>query len=359
MKEKFIGGEYFFSPFIFFKKRKIVYKQYFNKRFPDKYYILTQGGYFSILLILKFIFNNKDGKILLPSYLCPTIIDAVKKSNINYGLYRVTKELKIDTEYLINAIDKNVKAVLIIKYFGFDIDKETKGTLKKIKALNIYVIEDIVQSFFSKHKTIGDYSFNSFRKYLPLDGSVILFNRPNNYKSANNYLTKYSKYKRIGQLLRFLHFNTLFNFENRALHFLNIGEKYYHNQSIKDMSNFDKFLFSRQNINRLEEKHKNNFNYLLSQLRDIAIYKSLPEDVVPLGFPILINNRDEIRKELIKKNIFCPIHWNLPNNREFTDFPESYNLSKRILTIPINENVDTFLLKKVVFLLKNKNSIKL
>ena len=65
---------------------------------------------------------------------------------------------------------------------------------------------------------------------------------------------------------------------------------------------------------------------------------------VPIGFPILLNNRDFVRKELMKSAFFCPIHWDFSQIPELRQFHESYEISKKTLTIPINENVNISIL---------------
>ena len=69
-----------------------------------------------------------------------------------------------------------------------------------------------------------------------------------------------------------------------------------------------------------------------------ALYNDIKGDIVPLGFPILSDNRDEIIEELKKKKIFCPIHWKLPSDVDKKEFHDSWRVSNRILTIPITKN---------------------
>ncbi len=61
------------------------------------------------------------------------------------------------------------------------------------------------------------------------------------------------------------------------------------------------------------------------------------ENNIPIGFPILIDNRDKIRRELMLKSIYCPIHWDIRESRIPILFKDAYYLSERILTLPIDQ----------------------
>ena len=84
-------------------------------------------------------------------------------------------------------------------------------------------------------------------------------------------------------------------------------------------SSFDK--------NEIGRKRRENFSYLLDRIKHIAIYPKLPEEVIPLGFPISVKRRDYVQKSLFKNNIYCPIHWG----------GLRHELSKEILTLPCDQ----------------------
>jgi len=63
----------------------------------------------------------------------------------------------------------------------------------------------------------------------------------------------------------------------------------------------------------------------------------LPEDVVPLGYVVRLNNRDELRRRLRECRIFCPVHWPLPAEVNPNSFPDTASLAKSILTFPIDQ----------------------
>jgi dTDP-4-amino-4,6-dideoxygalactose transaminase len=96
-----------------------------------------------------------------------------------------------------------------------------------------------------------------------------------------------------------------------------------------------------------------NFKYLYNKIIQIESIKPIfsydnIENEIPLAFPIVVNNRDFIRLELMKYNIFCPVHWIIKNEDWSQNFPDSLELSKKILSIPIDwrykkQDIDYFI----------------
>lgn len=337
MNKIFIGGEFHYSPFILLRKKCFDIEEYLKKKYPNKYYFFTSGGLSSLDIILKELNIINGKKVLLPSYLCPSIIIPFKKNGIKYSFYKINKKLEIETDDLLQKSDNSVAAILLINYFGFRCNiKESLLTLLRNK--NIIIIEDAVQSFFSDFKPIGDYVFNSFRKFSPVNGSVIIANKKINIPLKNS-VNQYQIYKTLGLWLKWLKEVIDIHFDKIYLSLFRFADKKYNSVSPGKFTLFNKHLLTRYNFKHIMYQRKYNYEFLLSEFKETAIYKYLPMGIVPLGFPILLKNRDEIRAKLLNKNIFCPIHWNLSSDIDKVEFSDSWNLSKQILTIPISENV--------------------
>jgi hypothetical protein len=83
-------------------------------------------------------------------------------------------------------------------------------------------------------------------------------------------------------------------------------------------------------------KRRNNFNQLLEELEPWALFKRLPDSVVPLGFPVRIENRNQVQKRLFAEEIYPPIHWSL-DGIGVDAFKESVELSREIMTLPCDQ----------------------
>ena len=85
-----------------------------------------------------------------------------------------------------------------------------------------------------------------------------------------------------------------------------------------------------------------------------TILKTLPEDVVPLGYVINLQGRDRLRARLASHCIFCPVHWTLPNEVDPQMFPEAALLSNTCMTIPIDQRYDTDDMVRIAEVIKSE-----
>lgn len=334
----FVGGEPIYNPLILFTKKKYDLDDYMRNRFNYKYRYYTGGGIHSLYQILKNIDFDNDGICLLPSYLCPSILKPFDELKINYKFYKINAKLEIDNDYLVDTIDANTKAVLFINYFGFPLSSKNEELLILLKGKGIILIQDLVQGFYSDLNQIGDYCFNSFRKFLPADGSVILSNTPMIInQSFKNY--RYLFHKTIGQFLRFISFWIGIDLAKHFIKQFQFAHKYYYTSYNSKFLFFSKHIIERIELNSLSRR-KDYYDILSNEFYYRTLFKQIPKNVIPLGFPVLLRNRNDFRKDLTNKNIFCPVHWNLSNEISEAEFQESYWLSKNIITLPINESID-------------------
>jgi len=249
--------------------------------------------------------------------------------------YRVDKNLQIDLDFISDNFDNNCKAFFFIDYFGFPHNKETNDFIINLKGKGVTIIQDIVQSFFPLYELIGDYCFNSFRKYIPVDGSIILCNSEINIvktKSRN----KYSLYKHFGRLLRYVAYYTNVDLSKVFLKYLNKAESYYYDYTNTNLTFYNNYLIKKIDLAVIRENRRTLFERLLNDFYNLALFKELPENVTPLGFPIIVGKRDSIKKKLANMNIYCPVHWELPHDLPNNTYPESLSLSQNILTLPLN-----------------------
>ena len=349
-KKTYIGGEFYWKPSIFFRKKNFDLNEYLKKKYPQKQFTFTGGGFYSLFRIIDDLNFKKEEEILFPSYLCPTILIPFRKRNIQYRFFKVDKKLEIDIDDIKSKITENTKAVFFINYFGFPPNQEKKEFLKKLKKKGIIIIEDMVQSFFSDIELIGDYAFNSFRKFLPVDGSVIISDKLLKKKEYPT-TTKYNLYKFIGQFLRYLTVeHQMIDFSKYFLKLLvKANDEYYRHESVST-NYLNKLFLTKIDVDNLINFYRKNFTTLLKSFSIIAVFKKLDKDTVPLGFPVLIKERDKKRKQLMQKNIFCPIHWRLAEEMIRDEFLESSTFSEKILTIPLSRELsrDTLQLIKDV-----------
>ena len=110
--------------------------------------------------------------ILLPSYLCPSIVNTFERKGLEYDFYQVKKDFSIDLDDLKNKLTTN-QAVYLINYFGFPHPAATCDFMIELQQSGKIVVEDNAQAGFLS-STTGDFVFNSMRKLVPYDGGYLI-----------------------------------------------------------------------------------------------------------------------------------------------------------------------------------------
>jgi len=342
MKNKIvpIGGEPYYSPRKLLTLPKNNIRIHLLERFPDKHLTYTYGGYYSLRVILQHIKVSKDEKVLLPSYMCPTILYPFKELGIKYEFYKVDRNLVIDIDNLSKSINGKTRAVLFINYFGFNQPADVKSALLKIKKRGIILLQDVVQDFYVINKEIiGDYAFMSFRKFFPCEGSVIISNDEIADVVIQGKNKTYFRNKLKGRFWRYFHYKYGCN-EDRFLSAFEKAHKAYHLRENIKFTKFDEYVLNRIDFEKDKETRRRNFNILLELFGNKALFNSLPDNVVPSVFPIIVNDNSNKQRKLRENNLFCPVHWRLCDEVKTNEYSESCYLSDHILSIPINADAN-------------------
>ncbi|EHP89552.1 hypothetical protein [Methanotorris formicicus] len=306
-------------------------------------------------VLLNFISELKDKKIYLPSYLCGSILQPFKELSLKFDFYGHTHPLRPN----INFSLKN-SLIYIIDYFGTEVLSN-----KEIEELseNNLIILDITHSIFNKKrfkiKSENVIMVASLRKIFPIpDGGVIYCK---NFININK--CKYNKYIKMLEAMFLKKYYITNNNENLKEYFLELYKNY---EKLKDHSIIKIFdippisleILQNLNINKLLSKRKENLNYFYNNLNNEVIKPLFEKTKVesPFFMPILFKNekiRETYRKKLIEFKIYPPIHWELPNDVP-RKFRYEHELSKNILSLPIDQRYGLKEMKCIVNLLNRK-----
>lgn len=303
------------------------------------------SGRAALYHILKLLSTcNKFKKVLLPDYLCESIIQAVRRSKFEIEFYNVNSDLSIDFESLQKrCCDSSI--VLLINYFGcIDISKQIK-MVRAIKSSSC-IIADNVQGYYAMPESNeADFSFTSLRKTFPVpDGAIVetsvngleILTRENTFvasKIAGGILKHYAKKNIIDDYL--------------YLDFLNKGEQGINENYDARVSDFSKLIFGNLDFDEISNRRKDNATFVLECLKQMTIQPIISniENYTPLFIPIRIKNRDEIRKKMFSRNIFCPIHWPEP---EGLNLFRSNELAKTELSLIVDQRYNKEDMKRML-----------
>lgn len=318
---------------------------------PKGKILFVTSGREAIYHIIKSIKISKDEKILLPSYLCQSILDPLVQTATKFEFYKVRENLELVFDDINEKVNDKTKAILIIHFFGFP---QPMKDVKKLRK-KLLIIEDTTHSFMTQTDgvpsgSVGDFSFASFRKMLPMpDGALICVSDNSiSFPELPEQDAEHLNYKEKNDLG--LYHRGLFirsgnkNHKELSQKNFKLAEESLQTNYLKPckMSEKSKVLLEHLKLKEIINQRRKNFNYLLQQdFKEIRpLFNVLPNGVCPLGFPILSENRNKLEKYLIKNKIYPPVHWRLPKCIDKTEFKQSWNISEEILTIPIDQRYD-------------------
>jgi hypothetical protein len=281
-----------------------------NRHFdaPDVY--TYSSGRAALYQILKYLRQEKNvNHLLLPDYLCSSVLVPVKALGLDFTFYPINEKLELETASF-HPLYKKGTAVLLINYFGL---QDLSGQIKVIRELDdkAIIIEDDVQAYYEFIKPLDgvDFKFTSLRKTFAVpDGGLAKtkFHLPR-VSTPNTF----GQYKAAAALLKSMREG---NFNDQIyLELFEKGESLIDSEQECGMSLIAEKLYSFMNEEHVKVRRHNNAYYLVEKLKEIRIKTILPliDNHVPLFIPIVLKNRDAVRKAMFKEEIFCPVHWPL------------------------------------------------
>lgn len=289
--------------------------------------ILTNNGRTASVQALKHCAKRMNGKkILLPDYLCLSVISAVEAAGMDYDFYHVQKNLEIDYGDLLSKIDGNTGMIYIIHYFSVPHDSVLVSHLKSVaREKDILIMEDITQALFSRHPErmgFGDYIVASLRKWFPMtDGGLLAirngldgedFSLEDAYDQSvykelliSALRSQYEEYPDKGK-------KVYLEYEKAA------NASRYVDLTPRNMTAASKWILTHADTGNLIKRRVDNFNYLEKELKNIEKVAILSKPVgsdgnfVPFGMTILVEERDRLYQYLVSHNIIPEIQWVLP-----------------------------------------------
>lgn len=276
--------------------------------YPDVY--AYSSGRAALYQILKYLQQEKEiTSVLLPDYLCSSILVPIQKLGIDYSFYPIDEKLELG-EKSFAELYKMGSVVLLINYYGL---QDLSAQIKAIRTIdeNAIIIEDDVQAYYEFKKPLGDVDFKltSLRKTFAVPDGGLVKTKHNLPKVESPNM--FGQYKAAAALLKSMREGN-FN-DNIYLEMFEKGESLIDGELECGMSLIAEKLYSYVDEERVKVRRLNNATYLLEQLKELGIKPllALTEDHVPLFVPIVLKNRDTVRKSMFKQDIFCPVHWPL------------------------------------------------
>jgi dTDP-4-amino-4,6-dideoxygalactose transaminase len=274
-------------------------------------------------------------QIWMPSFLCNSILQAVKRMNVRF--YEVNYNLAVVSVEWFEDIEPG-DLVILIDYFGFQFDSSVAPPLKEQGA---WILEDASQALLTdKVGLSSDFVLFSPRKFLGVpDGGVLICNQK--IKDGEIELDSPPAEWWFNALKASI-LRRDFDREGTNRRWIELFQQTETEQPIGFyvMSDFSQMLLRYAfDYAAIAQRRVENYRILAETLARIALYPTLSDQVVPLGFPIRVKDRDRVRQALFEHEIFPPIHWPIQNIVP-DEFRESHRLADDIMTLPCDQRYD-------------------
>lgn len=286
-------------------------------------------------------------RIWMPSYNCQHVVASVALINIEIKLYDYSP-VQEDTEIFKLPYQKG-DVLLRINYFGlFDFKSN-----EKLDRSVIDIIEDHSHDPWSdwSFKSDADWCIASLRKTMPIpDGGIIWSPQ----KHDLPHVPELTKYHYLAALEKY----TAMLLKSKFLNGKNIPHSHFRNLFIKGEDNLFEGIYSGPSIWTQEllknipietwrKRRKENFVNIVNLLDNHTGYSILkPESKnIPFSCILLFDShvvRDKLRKKLIELKIYTTVLWPLEEPVVPLVSEEHLSLSRRIMSIPIDNRYDKF-----------------
>ena len=259
--------------------------------------------------------NFQGQKILLPGYIGISVnegsgvFDPIEEYQIEVEFYKIKRDLSADLEdFKARILSGNVKAALMIHYFGF-LQSDISTILELCRANKVLLIEDCAHTLSSTHAgtrlgQFGDFGLFSLHKILPVtDGGILRVNNPDYFEIPG------------------------------------LDEKDKISQATLE-------LFCNSRLDEIAAVRRRNYVLLASQLEDLdeieMMYPQLADGIVPQTLPILLKgrSREKVYFEMINHNVRAvALYYKLIDQINEQEHPVSFDISQRILNLPIHQDL--------------------
>ena len=297
--------------------------------------ILLANARSGISLLIELLLPHR---VWLPSYLCSVILKAIDENMTSVKFYEVNYNLAVPSLEWLDNVQKG-DLVVLIDYFGFSCDSFCAIQAKERGA---WVLEDACQALLSAEVgQSSDFVLFSPRKFLGIpEGGILVVNYEIDLQGVNLksppadwwlkafYATVLRReFDLYGGSRRWFQLFRETNAEGPIGHYA--------------MSEFSKILLMHGfDYSTIAKRRVDNYRTLSDKLSNLALFPKLSSGVVPLGFPIRVRNRDQVRQMLFDHEMYPPLHWPIQDVVP-EKFKESHQLASEIMTLPCDQRYNS------------------
>jgi len=284
----------------------------------------------------------QPSKVWVPSYLCGPMLEGFKGTQVRF--YGVNDSLQCRSRAWMDDIG-DADIFFYIDYFGFPFDGDV---IAAARARGAWIVEDACQALFSRFVGAeSDFHLFSPRKFLGVpDGGILVASADGDMGGLDlvDPPAEWWDHALSASLQR-----REFDADGQSRDWFAL---YQQSESESPVGRYGMSELTRGLLERGGDRaeaagrRRSNYQCLLDELGDMALFPVLPDSVVPLGFPVSVADRDRIRKELFAQDVYPPVHWDIGGCVP-AEYEKSHQLSQTIMTLPCDQRYDADDMRRV------------
>jgi perosamine synthetase len=297
--------------------------------------------------------------VLIPAYICPAVLDPFEKLGVRVLFYPIDECFAPDQNAIRELLSEKPRAILIVHYFGFSPEAQT--VVQECRDQGIWVIEDCAHTLPSQNSSaFGDLTIYSLPKLLPVpDGALaVVHNRalswPDPPLKANKRLTRIQSLWQIANTSEVLvgaSVRTRLRDNRRTASAITqfrepapVGNGELHSYNRFGMSGVARWIKKKIDLASVTRRRRENYEWLLEATKSIkglrAAFANLSPSSAPLGFPILVDDREAVRAKLISGGIDPRPIWSaLPPQVPASGFEVARHIAAHNIVLPVHQDL--------------------
>ena len=266
------------------------------------------SGRSALQAIIKDLSIKDKKSAALPSWCCDSMIKPFVDAGIDICFYPVY----LYRGKIIKEINFNCDVLFLMDYFGYTAEAPD------VSEYNGFVIRDVTHSVFSNNYNDADYYFGSLRKWCGFwTGGFAWAKDGRQFEIADGDDKGYTMLRKKAMELKDCYINRLPDKNGNLINdkgYLSVyeeAEEKLEDIGIAAASERDIEYAKKLDVGFMKTKRRKNAKILMQVFADQLIFPTLTEDDCPMFVPIFVpeGKRNELRRYLIQRDIYCPVHW--------------------------------------------------
>ena len=264
--------------------------------------------------------GRKTRSVYIPAWCCDSMLQPFIDRGVEIQLYDVSYNegrLKYDVEF-----GQRADILYVNNYFGYE-NTLPIDVIKDFKKHGAVVVYDRTHSLFREDKEyieLSDYTFASIRKWMGVFCGAYLAK-----KSGELVLPTLRDYPYLSEKMEAMKMKAAYMVADTTIdkqRFLNLYGSFghhlaedYRNYKMDEQSQKLWFYADHRAIRKWRNINANYLQICLNNVEQVKPMFTMTSNDCALFVPVLFatkQKRDEVRKQLISKAIYCPIHWPKP-----------------------------------------------